>query len=153
MANSLEYNCEQALLLLLEANPALAATMPRHSEYYDDSEPSEEEQGNLKNPNLSVQCSKTGVAVIQTVYFKVDCEIHLWIEADEETEKQGIDGLFHQIESIFDDPFLHQTIMQDRINRAVMDCEFSRNKSTQRNAGTGRYERIYKMELIAAAKA
>lgn len=149
---SLEYNCEQALLQLLEADAGLAALMPRHSEFYANVEPSEQATGNLPNPCLTVQCSKNGEYIGQTCWFKIAVEIPLWIDTDEESAKQGIDNLFHSVESILDDPFLHLTIMQNSNNRAVMDVEYTRQRSTQRSTSGNRYERKYVMEMIAAAK-
>lgn len=149
---SLESSCEQALLQLLESIPALAAAMPRHSEYYGDVEPSQEVAGNLKNPNLSVMCSKNGEYVQQTVFFKINCETTLWVDTDEQTVKQGIDDLFHEVESLYDDPYLHQTLMLNANNRAVLDIEYTRTRATRRSAQSNRYERVYTFEMIAAAK-
>lgn len=149
---SLEYNLEQALLALLEANPALAAVMPRHSEYYADVEPAEGKDGNLQNPNLSVKCSKNGAYVQQTEFFKVAVEIPLWIDSDEQSDKQGIDDLFHQVESVMDQINLAQVIMLNPIFTALMDVEYFRERVTRRSEGDGRYERTYACEAIAAAK-
>lgn len=149
---SLEYNVEQAILQLLEAVPQLAAIMPRHSEYFYDCEPSQEEPGNLQNPNLSAQASKQGEYVGQTCFFKIGVRVPLWIEVDEHTETQGIDDLFHLVESVLDDPALHLVIMENPNNRQVMDVEYSRQRSTSRSEGENRYQREYVFEIIAAAK-
>lgn len=152
MPNSLEYNVESALILLLNTDPVLRALRPRHSEFTGDREPTSQTPGNLQNPNLSVKCSKGNIAIPQSCYFNIDAEVALYMIVDEQTSREGIDAMYHAIESLFDDPALHLTLNANSINNTKFICEGTRGRKDIRTIQTGTFQRAYGMQLICVAK-
>ena len=137
----------------------LAALLPRGSEYFGDVEPTAEQPGNLQNAHLTVRCVKDGTAFPQgaativngiatpvAIYYNVNAEIILWMEVDEQTQKEGIDSLFHWIELTFDNAALHYAI--NAAAQGLFRCEGTRQRKSARSEQTGRYVRGYAVQCI-----
>ncbi len=130
----------------------LSTLYPNESENYSNQEPTEQSVGVTRNPNISVTAKKGNHAVLQSSYAFVDVTVNVWIEVDDDTQRQGLDAIYGAIAAILDNPTLHQVINGYPANSSQFLCEGSLNRDGSRNANEARYERTYSLQLICIAK-